>query len=119
MRRIHLLASLTLLTTGCHSAYIEATLTNQTGHPITLVELDYPSASFGTQTLAPAESFHYRFKVLGSGPTKLLYTDPAKPGHPQQDRTFPGPALNEADEGSLQVTILPTGPQWLPTLHHR
>ena len=32
---------------GCHSSYVEATLQNHTAQPISLVELDYPSASFG------------------------------------------------------------------------
>jgi hypothetical protein len=118
-------AAAILLLTGCHSAYIEATLRNATPHPISLVELDYPSASFGTQTLAPGETFHYRFKLLGSGPLKLLYTDPAtpettvSPAHPEQDHTFTGPSLNEGDEGTLLVTITPTTPQWTTNLHHR
>ena len=102
-----------LATTGCHSAYIEADLINQTPTPITLVELDYPSASFGTQTLAPAQHFHYRFKVLGSGPLKLLYTDAA-----HHEQTILGPTLNEGDEGPLTVTLTPTGITWTPPPHH-
>jgi hypothetical protein len=114
MRSTLLLASLALLaTTGCHSAYIEATLRNATSHPITLVELDYPSASFGTQSLAPGQDFHYRFKVLGSGDLKLLWTDPGN-----HDQKANGPALHEGDEGTLLVTVTPAGPQWTPTLHH-
>ncbi len=106
-------AALLLAITGCHSAYIEATLRNATPHLITLVELDYPSASFGTQSLAPGQDFHYRFKVLGSGDLKLLWTNPGN-----QDQHAAGPALREGDEGTLLVTVTPTGPQWTPTLHH-
>ena len=93
--------------TGCHSAYIEATLSNRTAAPISVVELDYPSASFGTQNLAPGQDFHYRFKVLGSGPTTLTWTDAARKDHKGQ-----GIALREDDEGVLAVTINPGQTSW-------
>jgi hypothetical protein len=48
--------TLALAVGGCHSAYIAATISNRTQRPITLIELDYPSASFGTQTLTPSKS---------------------------------------------------------------
>jgi hypothetical protein len=85
---------------GCHSAYIAATVSNHTQQPLTLIEIDYPSASFGTQTLAPGQDFHYRFKVLGSGATAILWTDPANHEHRN-----PGPSLKEGDEGQLTVTF--------------
>jgi hypothetical protein len=103
--RFTLAVALTL--TGCHSAYIEATISNHTPEPLTLVELDYPSASFGTQNLAPGADFHYRFKILGSGPTTLLWTDSA-----HHDHKASGPSFHENDEGTLTVTITPTDPTW-------
>ena len=119
MRLARILAPASLLfLVGCHSAYIEATLHDATGHPISLVELDYPSASFGTQTLAPGGDFHYRFKVLGSGDLKLLYTDPGNRPSESQDQKATGPHLQEGDEGSLLVTVTPSGIQWTPTLHN-
>ncbi len=105
------LAALVVLATGCHSAFIEATVSNRTDKPISLVELDYPSASFGTQTLAPGGEYHYRFKLLGSGDLKLLYTDASRTDH-----TVAGPHMNEGDEGSLTVTVTPAGVQWTPHL---
>jgi hypothetical protein len=102
-----LLASLT--TIGCHSPYVAATVSNGTGHPIELLEVDYPSASFGTQNLATGSDFHYRFKVLGSGSMKLLYTDSA-----HQDHKADGPFLKEGAEGSLMISITPTGVTWQP-----
>jgi hypothetical protein len=93
--------------TGCHSAYIEATVSNRTAEPLSLVEVDYPSASFGTQTLAPGEDFHYRFKVLGSGGTTVMWTDAER-----QEHKSSGPALHENDEGRLAVTFTPSGPLW-------
>ncbi len=92
---------------GCHSAYVEATVTNHTAKTIPLVEVDYPSASFGTQNLAPGTSFHYRFKVLGTGATKLLFTDAQ-----HQDHSAAGPSFKEGDEGRLQIDINPGDPQW-------
>ena len=116
MRSLHLpAAALVLLAAlGCHSAYIETTIRNQTDKPVSLVELDYPSASFGTQAIAAGEEFHYRFKVLGSGKLKLIYTDTARAEH-----DIPGPELKEGDEGLLLVTITPAGAQWQPTLRVR
>ena len=108
MRFFRLLGPAALLfATGCHSAYIDATLSNRTDKILTLVELDYPSASFGTQKLAPWQDFHYRFKLLGSGKLKLIYTDSGNVEH-----TVPGPQLNEGNEGSLTVTVQPSGVQW-------
>jgi hypothetical protein len=108
MRLIPLFAlAATLTLTGCHSAYIAATVSNHTAEPVSLLELDYPSASFGTQTLAAGEDFHYRFKVLGSGPTTVLWTDPT-----HHDHKSSGPTLHENDEGTLTVTLNPAGPSW-------
>ena len=92
---------------GCHSSYVEATVHNDSGAPITLVEVDYPSASFGTQELAPGAQYHYRFKVLGNGPVKLLWTDA---GH--TERHSDGPSLNEGDEGTVEVTVGPRDVHW-------
>ena len=108
-------AFVALLTlSGCHSAYIAATISNRTPEPLSLIEVDYPSASFGTQTLAPGRDFHYRFKVLGSGPTTLLWTDAA-----HQDHKNSGPALHENDEGTLSITFNPNAtPAWNLQLTH-
>jgi len=107
--RLKSLAALTLLAaaTGCHSHYVEADITNATGTPLTLVELDYPSASFGTEALAAGATYHYRFKILGSGPTKILWTDAAR-----HDHTVPGPQLSEGQQGALAVTITDTIATW-------
>ena len=111
MRSIRALAAyiVVLAATGCRSPYIEATVSNHTAQPIELLEVDYPSASFGTQNLAPGTDFHYRFKVLGSGNMKLLYTDSA-----HQDHKSDGPFLKEGTEGPLTITITDTGVAWQP-----
>jgi hypothetical protein len=93
--------------TGCHSHYVSIDIHNTTAAPITLVEVDYPTASFGVDTLAAGATYHYRFKILGDGPTKLLWTDAA-----QQQHTVAGPSLNEGQEGTLTATITPTTATW-------
>jgi hypothetical protein len=109
MRSIHALAVCTILlaATGCRSPYIEATVSNHTAQPIELLEVDYPSASFGTQNLAPGADFHYRFKVLGEGATKFLYTDNA-----HHDHKSDGPTLKEGAEGRLAVIVTPSDVTW-------
>jgi len=101
--------------TGCHSAYIATTISNHTQQPLSLVELDYPSASFGTQTLAPGGDYHYRFKVIGSGLTTILWT-----GSDHRDRKSSGPALRDGDEGDLTVTFnADADPVWSLRLSNR
>ena len=97
---------------GCHSAFVDATISNRTAAAIPLIEVDYPSASFGTQNLAPGAEFHYRFKVLGNGPLKVVYTDAT-----QREKSSAGPSLSEGDEGPLTLTFTADGPHWqaLPT----
>jgi len=111
MRSIPALALLATLipTIGCHSPYVATTVSNHTSRPIELLEVDYPSASFGTQALAPGADFHYRFKVLGSGSMKLLYTDSA-----HQDHKSDGPFLKEGAEGPLTILIADSGVTWQP-----
>ena len=112
MRSIPALALLATLiaTTGCHSPYVATTVSNHTTQPIELLEVDYPSASFGTQNLAPGADFHYRFKVLGSGSMKLLYTDSA-----HHDHKSDGPFLKEGAEGPLTIVIADSGVSWQPS----
>lgn len=114
MRLFRVFALLALLSAaGCHSPYVEATVSNRTSQPIQLVEVDYPSASFGTQTLAPGQDFHYRFKVLGEGKMKLIYTDTSN-----QEHTFDGPELKEGAEGPMTILVAPDGPHWNLKLRH-
>jgi len=109
MRFIPAFALLLIATTGCHSPYVATTVSNRTSQPIELLEVDYPSASFGTQNLAPGADFHYRFKVLGSGNMKVLYTDSA-----HQDHKADGPFLKEGAEGPLTIVLTDTGVLWQP-----
>jgi hypothetical protein len=86
---------------------VSATVVNDTGAAVSLVEVDYPSASFGKESLAAGAAYPYRFKILGSGATKVEWTDAAR-----KDHTATGPQLQEGQEGQLTITLTPTGAQW-------
>ena len=109
MRPLRALAFLACLVTitGCHSAHVQATVTNHTTQKILLFEVDYPSASFGSQGLAPGAEFHYQFKVLGTGRMHLTYTDQAHHDHKSE-----GPYLNEKADGPVHISIDPDGVHW-------
>lgn len=97
---------------GCHSAFVETTIENQTGSAVRLIEVDYPSASFGIGNLDPSSQFHYRFKVQGSGALKIEFTDASGKIHDSG-----GPELNQGQEGRLTIVLDPRGQvRWEPTL---
>jgi hypothetical protein len=99
-----LLGSLWMAVVACHSYHVETTVINHTGAAIQLLEVDYPSASFGTGTLAAEASLPYRIQLRGSGPLKVQYT--AANG---QQIQIDGPTLAERQEGRLEILLLPGG----------
>lgn len=105
LRTLALLPALAL--SGCHSSFVTAIIQNRGSQTVELIEVSYPSASFGTQSLAPGNEFRYRFKVLGEGNMKLTYTDSA---HTEQKSE--GPFLKEGTEGPITITILPHDVRW-------
>jgi hypothetical protein len=103
-----------VLFSACHSYHIDATVENHTGTSIQLLEVDYPSASFGADSLATDASFQYRFQVRGSGQLKMQYT--AANGQTVQ---ISGPTLAEQQQGKLEIVLEPGGkaefhPQLIP-----
>jgi hypothetical protein len=106
--RVWILAASTLplliATAGCHSYHIETSVENRTGGAIQLLEVDYPSASFGDNNLAAGGVFHYRIQLQGSGPLKVQYTA----GDNSQVH-IDGPTVAERQEGSLEIVLLPGG----------
>jgi len=77
---------------------------NRSGGAVQLLEVDYPSASFGADSLAAGADFHYRLQVQGSGPVSVQYTA----GDGSQIKKT-GPTLVERQEGRLEIVLLPGG----------
>lgn len=84
--------------TGCHSHYVQAQIVNGSRDTLSVIQVDYPSASFGVQQLSPGQTFRYRFKILGSGALKLTWTDGSNKQH-----TEAGPSMHEGQEGNLDI----------------
>jgi hypothetical protein len=94
----------TLGVTACHSNWIDVSVENRTGKPLRELEVSYPSASFGFDSLAPDDVKHYRLQVRGRGEVKVMYALP--------DGTVPratGPALADHAQGKLTIRLLPQG----------
>ncbi len=90
---------------GCHSYQIETTVENRTGSAIELLEVDYPSASFGADNLAAGADYHYRFQVRGSGSVKVQYSEAGS----HRLRRMIGPEVSERQEGHLEIILQPEG----------
>lgn len=104
-----------LLAVGCRSRFVAVTIENDTEHPLQMVELDYPGASFGVSTLAPHAVYSYRFKAIGSGALSLSYMEAGS------TRTAAGPPLSDAEGGTLHVLVRERGvvnwdPSWIRML---
>jgi hypothetical protein len=93
-----------LAVAGCHSYHVDTTVENRTGKPVKLLEVDYPSASFGTGLLDSGAVFPYRMQFRSSGPIKVTYTT-------DDDHivTIEGPHVAEMQEGKLEIVLLPGG----------
>lgn len=104
--KVFLAALLPLLSVlgGCHSYHIDTTIENHTGAAVRLLEVDYPSASFGTDTIAAGADFHYRFQVQGSGPIKVQYT-----GADGRQVQLTGPSVAQGQQGRFEIVLLPGG----------
>jgi hypothetical protein len=93
-----------LVMAGCHSYHIETTVVNHTGGAVRLLEVDYPSASFGANSLAANAVLPYRIQLRGNGPLKVQYT--ADDG---RQAVVTGPTAAEQQEGRLEIVLLPDG----------
>ena len=94
--------AVSMVLSGCHSAHIEVSVENRTGSAIRLMEVEYPSASFGADSLGAGATMHYRIQLQGTGPLKIQYT--AENNHQAQ---IPGPELAQGQEGKLEIVLQP------------
>ncbi len=102
--KLAILAPALILLSACHSFHIDTTIENRTGASVQLLEVDYPSASFGADSIAAGTDFHYRFQVSGSGPLKISYT-----AQNRRQVQISGPTLYERQQGRLEIVLLPGG----------
>lgn len=104
---------LTALISGCRSYHVAVSVENRTGAPVQLLEVDYPSASFGADSLAADAMMRYSIQVRGSGPVKVQYTVNGV------QKQIKGPTMAEKDEGQFLIVLLPEGKaQFTPQLSH-
>jgi hypothetical protein len=104
-----------LAISGCHSHLVECMIDNRTGATIHQVEIDYPSASFGVNTLNPGQVYSYKFKVQGSGLIKVQYADSTA-----KQVQLQGTTLAQGDQGQYVIILLPDGKvRWVPSLNYK
>ena len=87
---------------GCRSHHIEIAVENRTGAEVRLLEVDYPNASFGADSVALGQTVRSSIQVQGSGEVKVQYMAPDR--HQAQ---ITGPSVAEKQEGSLAIVLLP------------
>jgi hypothetical protein len=89
---------------ACHSYHVDTTVENRSGARVDELEVDYPSASFGTNRLEPGSTYQSQIQFRNSGPLKVTYT--TADGHQVQ---VSGPLMAERQEGRLEIVLLPGG----------
>ncbi len=85
---------------GCRSRVINVRLINTSAQPVSTVIVDYPSATFGVNSLAPGKTFQYVIKPTDHGPVKIQFTDAQGGNH-----SFSGPTVEKGQEGSIEIRI--------------
>jgi hypothetical protein len=86
------------LLTGCRAHMITIKLVNISASPLSTIIVDYPSATFGKDKLAPGESFSSTVKLTDDGPLKVQFTDANGGNH-----AYTGPMLHKSEEGSIDI----------------
>lgn len=93
-----------LTAASCRTYVVNVTVVNHTGGVVNLLEVDYPSASFGVDTMPAGGVFHYHLQVQDSGSVKVMYTE----GRTQRYKST-GPNLYQGQQGQLEIVLNPNG----------
>ncbi len=93
-------AFIILTLTSCRAHMVTVTLVNTSAAPISTIVVDYPSATFGKDRLAPAESFSSPVKITDGGAIKVQFTDARGTSH-----RYTGPVLHPGEEGSIEIRL--------------
>jgi hypothetical protein len=88
---------------GCRAHVVKITLTNTSAQPIKTIIVDYPSATFGKDTLAPGETYFSLIKPVDQGPIKIRFTDAQGTNHAYQSIS-----LQQGDDGSVNIKLTQT-----------
>ena len=75
-------------------------LVNTSAEPISTIIVDYPSATFGKDQLAPGETFSSPVKITDTGPLKVQFAD-AKGGN----HHYILPLLHPNQEGFIEISL--------------
>jgi hypothetical protein len=91
---------LAALLAGCRSHMVTIRLVNTSTEPISTIIVDYPSATFGKDKLAPGETFSSSVKFVDTGKLKVQFTDARGSNH-----TYSGPTLYRDAEGTIEIRL--------------
>jgi hypothetical protein len=83
---------------GCRAHMVTIKLINTSAAPLSTIIVDYPSATFGKDKLAPGETFSSPVKLTDDGPLKVQFTDANGGNH-----AYTGPILHKSEEGSIDI----------------
>ncbi len=85
---------------GCRAHVVKISLTNTSSEPIKTIIVDYPTATFGKDTLAPHETYFSLVKPLDKGPITVRFTDVQGGSH-----TYKSISLEQSDDGSVDIKL--------------
>ena len=88
---------------GCRAHVVKISLTNISTEPIKTIIVDYPSATFGKDTLTPRETYFSLVKPVDKGPIKVRFTDAQGMSHVYQSTS-----LEPGDDGSVNIKLTQT-----------
>jgi hypothetical protein len=75
-------------------------LVNTSAGTLSTIIVDYPSATFGKDQLAPGETFSSPVKLTDTGPLKVQFTDAKGASH-----TVVGSVVHRNDEGLIEINL--------------
>jgi hypothetical protein len=85
---------------GCRGRMTTIRLTNSSAGLISTIIVDYPSATFGKDRLAPGEVFSSSVKVTDTGPLTVQFSD-AKGAH----HKYTGPILRPDIQKDIEIKL--------------
>src|SRR5689334_8233409 len=88
---------------GCRAHVVKISLTNTSAEPLKTIIVDYPTATFGKDTLAPRETYFSLIKPVDKGPIKVRFTDAQGVNH-----TYQSISLEQGDDGSVNIKLAQT-----------